>query len=667
MMKRKRIALLITAMAPLAIAAQTDSLLIADDLNQVVVTGTRTPKTLLKTPVMTRVITHAEIEKADATTLQDILKQNIPGVEFSYSMNQQRHMNFSGFGGQSMLVLVDGERLAGETMDDVDFDRLTLSNVDHIEIVKGPVSALYGSNANGGVINIITKNNDKPFKLNANARVGKHHSQRYGLSWMQGCGKWANSLDMSRNSSSNYDVSSASDPATRVFSTIYGDNTYNFKEQFAFRPTNDINIKAHAGYFFRQTKRSVDTPERYRDYNGGVKADWRITADDHIYGSYAFDQYDKSNYQTLSKLDIRYYSNVQNAFRMLYNHSFGKGNILTVGSDYMHDFLRNNRLTDGTHHQDCLDAFAQYDGEINDIWEVVAALRYDYFSDGSSLQRLTPKLSIRHTPLKNLNVRFGYGMGFRAPSLKEKYYQYDAAGIWIIQGNPELKPEYSDNFNLSLEYHWRNYEFLLDGYHNHVKDKIASGVPYYADKADRTPTLPYVNLDTYSVNGLEASAKGHWKNGLSASVAYALTLEKMPKDKDGNTANNQYIPARKHALNVHADWEHSFSKNYGLDIIVDGKVMSGVDNVEYVNYYDISQGVANVSYPAYTLWRLMICNRIGKTVKLNITVDNLLNYKPKYYYLNAPLTDGVNLMAGLSIDIDKLFCNKKKYPSSIQV
>ena len=657
MMKRKRIALLITAMAPLAIAAQTDSLLIADDLNQVVVTGTRTPKTLLKTPVMTRVITHAEIEKADATTLQDILKQNIPGVEFSYSMNQQRHMNFSGFGGQSMLVLVDGERLAGETMDDVDFDRLTLSNVDHIEIVKGPVSALYGSNANGGVINIITKNNDKPFKLNANARVGKHHSQRYGLSWMQGCGKWANSLDMSRNSSSNYDVSSASDPATRVFSTIYGDNTYNFKEQFAFRPTNDINIKAHAGYFFRHTKRSVDTPERYRDYNGGVKADWRITADDHIYGSYAFDQYDKSNYQTLSKLDIRYYSNVQNAFRMLYNHSFGKGNILTVGSDYMHDFLRNNRLTDGTHHQDCLDAFAQYDGEINDIWEVVAALRYDYFSDGSSLQRLTPKLSIRHTPLKNLNVRFGYGMGFRAPSLKEKYYQYDAAGIWIIQGNPELKPEYSDNFNLSLEYHWRNYEFLLDGYHNHVKDKIASGVPYYADKADRTPTLPYVNLDTYSVNGLEASAKGHWKNGLSASVAYALTLEKMPKDKDGNTANNQYIPARKHALNVHADWEHSFSKSYGLDIIVDGKVMSGVDNVEYVNYYDISQGVANVSYPAYTLWRLMICNRIGKAVKLNITVDNLLNYKPKYYYLNAPLTDGVNLMACVSIDIDKLFCH----------
>ena len=271
MMKTRLSTLLISAMAPLALAAQTDSLLIADDLNLVVVTGTRTPKTLLKTPVMTSVITRAEIEKADATTLQDILRQNVPGVEFSYSMNQQRHMNFSGFGGQSMLILVDGERLAGETMDDVDFDRLTLSNVDHIEIVKGPVSALYGSNANGGVINIITKNSDKPLKLNVNARVGKHDSQRYGLSWTQGFGKWDNSLDVSRNSSANYDVHSASDPVTRVFSTIYGNNTYNFKEQLAFHPTKDINLKAHAGYFFRQTKRSVDTPERYRDYNGGVK------------------------------------------------------------------------------------------------------------------------------------------------------------------------------------------------------------------------------------------------------------------------------------------------------------------------------------------------------------------------------------------------------------
>lgn len=635
---------------PLATFAQERT----DTIPQVVVTGTRTPKTLLNTPVLTRVISHADIEKADATTLQDMLQQAVPGVEFSYSMNQMRHMNFSGFGGQSMLILVDGERLAGETMDDVDFDRLTLDNVDHIEIVKGAASALYGSNANGGVINIITKKNNTPFALNVNGRIGKHSNQRYGLVWQQGGKKWGNTFDFTRTSVDNYKVTSAPDPISQVINTIYGAKTYNFKDQVSYSPISSLRLTGRAGYFYREMVRSEDTPERYRDYNAGLKGDWNISEDDAITASYSYDQYDKSDYQRITKLDIRDYSNVQNAFRLLYNHNFNKKHILTVGADYMHDYLMNTHLEDYSRHQDSFDAFAQYDGTFSPIWEVVTALRYDYFSDGNT-QRVTPKISIRHTPLPGLNVRFGYGMGFRAPSLKEKYYDFDAAGIWTILGNPDLKPEYSHNFNLSLEYHHGNYELLLSGYHNHVKNKIASGIPYYANATDTRPTLPYVNLDTYSVNGVEASAQAHWKFGLSASIAYSYTDEQLPKDRDGRTANNQYIPARKHALNVHADWDHSFASWYGLNVAVDGRVVSGVDNVEYTNYYDISQGTASVHYPAYTIWKFLLSNRLGKACKLNFTVDNLFNYKPKYYYLNCPLTDGANFMVGLSVDIDKLF------------
>ncbi len=136
---------------------QLDSIFRQYDLDEVVVTGTRTPKFLKDTPIQTRVITSADIAKLDATNVQDLLQQELPGVEFSYSMNQRTHLNFSGFGGQSILFLVDGERLAGETMDDVDFTRLTMDNVERIEIVKGAASALYGSSASGGVINIITK------------------------------------------------------------------------------------------------------------------------------------------------------------------------------------------------------------------------------------------------------------------------------------------------------------------------------------------------------------------------------------------------------------------------------------------------------------------------------------------------------------------------------
>ena len=141
-----------------------DSIYKSLELEQVVVTGTRTPKLLANTPVLTKLITADDIMKTDATNLRDVLQQVIPGIEFSYAMNQQVHMNFSGFGGQSMLILVDGERLAGETMDDVDFTRIGMDNVDHIEIVKGAASALYGSNAAGGVINIITKKKAKSMR-----------------------------------------------------------------------------------------------------------------------------------------------------------------------------------------------------------------------------------------------------------------------------------------------------------------------------------------------------------------------------------------------------------------------------------------------------------------------------------------------------------------------
>ena len=76
---------------------------------------------------------------------------------------------------------------------------------------------------------------------------------------------------------------------------------------------------------------------------------------------------------------------------------------------------------------------------------------------------------------------------------------------------------------------------------------------------------------------------------------------------------------------------------------------------EYVDYYDISRGTTAIHYPAYTLWKLSAVQRFGKAVKLTAAVDNLFNYKPKYYYFNSPLTDGANLMLGLSIDINKLF------------
>lgn len=631
-----------------------DSIYKCVEMEQVVVTGTRTPKLLANTPVLTKLITASDIAKADATNLRDLLQQVLPGVEFSYAMNQQVHMNFSGFGGQSMLILVDSERLAGETMDDVDFSRLCMDNVDHIEIVKGAASALYGSNAAGGVINIITKNGIRPFALNLNARLGRHHEQRYGLSWQQGAGRWSNLLTVNRNRSDNYDVHNGDNPVTRVVATIYGDATWNFKEQLSYRPSEKLSLTGRAGYFYRQLVRTSETPERYRDFSGGLRGVWKPDIHNSLDLSYAFDQYDKSDYQRITRLDIRDYSNVQNSLRLLYNHTFGSDDVLSLGADYMHDYLFNTNLEDRTRRQDSFDAFAQYDWNVSRQWEAVGALRYDYFSDGR-ISRLTPKVSVRYQPVRNLNFRASYGMGFRAPTLKEKYYNFDMAGIWIVEGNPALKPEVSHNFNLSADYTHRHYNFTLAAYYNRIRDKIATGAPFYKNPSDRIPHLPYLNLDDYSVSGGEATAQARWPNGLTARLSYAYTHERLPKDKNSNAVNNQYIPARKHSMTGHIDWDRQFSTAYGLNIGLDGRFLSAVDNQEFVDYYDISKGIRTIHYPAYALFKLSLVQRIGKAVKASVILDNLFNYKPEYYYLNCPLTDGTNLMVGLSVDVDKFF------------
>ena len=260
--------------------AYTDTIYRKFDLDEVVVTGTRTPKFLKDTPIQTRVINAKEIARLDATNVQDLLQQELPGVEFTYAMNQQTHLNFSGFGGQGVLFLVDGERLAGETMDDVDFTRLSMDNVERIEIVKGAASALYGSNATGGVINIITKKSQKPVTLNVNARYAKHNEQRYGGTFGLNGKHWYNMFTVNFNQMDNYDVHSASNPVTRIISTVYGDKTINFKDQLVWSPNKNFHLSGRAGYFFRETVRSADQPERYRDFSGGLGMQWYISEHD---------------------------------------------------------------------------------------------------------------------------------------------------------------------------------------------------------------------------------------------------------------------------------------------------------------------------------------------------------------------------------------------------
>lgn len=694
-----------------------DSISQETDMDQVVVTATRTQKLLKDVPILTRVISSEEIQKLDATNIEDLLQQEMPGVEFSYAMNQQTHFNFAGFGGQSVLFLVDGERLAGETMDDVDFSRLSMANVERIEIIKGAASALYGSNATGGVINIITKSavtlkdgKESDWNLNVNGRYGTHNNQRYGLLFGLGGKHLQNTFNFARTSIDSYDVTNGDKQKAATLFMVdryYGDQTWNFSDRLTWKVRRNLSFSANAGYYFRgmETKKT-NSPDHYRDYTFGVKGVWDITGKDHLEIRYNYDQYDKAQHNTLTDRCVRNYSNVQNSVNAVYTREFGSkgfqgvsgsskgsnGSMLTVGGDYLYDFMLNNKTRDGKHNQKSFDLFAQYDWNVTERLELVGALRYDYFSEGS-VNRVTPKFNLRWTPfagkhssltsnlssltskLSSLTFRVGYGVGFRAPTLKEKYYIFNMSSIWDVVGSnvtgQNLVPEVSHNINLSVDWLYMGWNVVVSAYYNNIRNRITTGAPqdistFPGDKSllGTTRWLSYINVPEYDAFGLDMAVEKRWKisqhSALNFRLQYTYVHEQLPRDNNGEAINNQYQMARPHSFNVRIDWDHQFTSNYGLDIVLNGRVMSGVDNVEFVDYTSVDPTTGhlartNVHYPAYTLWKLLLTQRIYKAFKLTFTVDNLFNYNPTYHYFNSPFTNGISFLGGLSIDVDEIF------------
>lgn len=139
---------------PTRVNAAPDSL--SYDINPVVVTATRTPLRLKNTPVITRVITARDIERLGVATIQEALQTELAGVEF-HQAGYGSSVSFQGLDARYVLFLLDGERLAGETYGNIDYSRIPLNNIERIEIVRGASSVLYGSNAMGAVVNIITR------------------------------------------------------------------------------------------------------------------------------------------------------------------------------------------------------------------------------------------------------------------------------------------------------------------------------------------------------------------------------------------------------------------------------------------------------------------------------------------------------------------------------
>lgn len=588
-----------------------------DTLETVVVTATRTPKLLKDTPVVTRVVSSAEISRSGKQDIAGLLEQQLPGVEFSLGMAQNQQINMSGFGGGGILFLLDGERLAGETLDNPDYSRLNLQNAERVEIVKGAASSLYGSNATGGVVNIISGRPKVGTHLKFNARYGSHSLQSYGALASYRKGKVANYLDARYDSQGEIRF-----PRLGDFSRAYATHSWNVKDRATVSLGDDAIITARAGYYWRQRNSTNVSYERYSDISAGLSARWReLTA------RYSFDTYDKYDYEIATREQVRDYRNRQNSINVQYSHEFNDVGTLTAGGEWIDDYLMSYEFDTGSHSQTNLDAFLQWDWKAaNNVW-IVPGLRYDWFS-ASKANRVSPKLSMLWRPGKgNCSLRLNYAAGFRAPNLKELYMDFDMAGIFHIFGNPDLKSETSQNLNVSAEYLKGNRSFTVMAFHNIVDNRIS----YLWNES--IAGLQYLNLHRLFVTGVDVSAMRSFPFGLTVNGEYIYTHEKYGK---GDLLAN---PTRPHAVTLKADYSHLWKTDWRLTATANFKWLSAVTG-DVMSLFS-PEAARTQRYPAYSMLGLTLSQTFPKGFTLGVNVDNVLNYVPSYYYYNSPLTTGI--------------------------
>ena len=628
---------------------------------EIVVTATRTPKLLKDAPVITRVIRSEEIRKTDATTVKDLLELVMPGIEFT-SHGGTANINLAGMGANYVLFLIDGERIAGEARDNIDYDRLNVANIERIEVVKGAASALYGSNAIGGVVNIITKKATKPWQLNLNGRYGSLNEQRYGgslgfntrrfNSFTTGTYKHRNSYSMTDRKFSYIeypDGTQQPDGETLGTTYIYGYSDWDIDQKFVIRPVDPLTMTLAGTYYNHEQYSSDKVHDLFRGYTGRIHLNYAVNERQNIEASYKFDEYDKFDYYLRLDEKDKNYVNIQHTARLQYNNTFRKAGTLTVGAEFFGDKLNTYQFKgdDPEHSTETYVAFAQHDVNLLPQLNLVYGARMDYHSTYGA--HLTPKASLMYK-LRPVTLRASYSEGFKSPTLKELYTDWSHQGMFQLIGNPDLVPEKSRNISLSAEYTRKRFSASVIGYCNRIRDKIS----FFCN--DAATTEIYTNIGRSTVWGIDANVSVKLPYGFGITASYAYIHDSQPVD-GVNTST-----ARPHTATVR--FEYGLKRqNYGLDVNLTGRILSAVTthtfDDEYINPDGSVGAVYRQRYPAYTMWKLVVTQRFRNAVSLNLGADNLFNYKADVHSFNTSVSPGITFFAGVSLDVEQLFRKRK--------
>jgi len=504
-------------------------------MDPVVVTATRAARRADEVAVPVSVIGPRAIESQGAARVADLLASQ-PGLTITTDHGSGLQMR--GLSADYTLILVDGEPIIGRTAGTLDLDRLTTANVERVEIVRGPTSSLYGSDALAGVVNLITHRPDEGFGGELRSRYGTHGTVDLAARLDGTRSPWRGSLFVDRYRTAGYDLASGTLTPTRPG---YVDYTAQAQGRYDAHPGTALSLRGRlatqsqdyaVGVSADGTQAEVrHTRQNERlDWNGTAEveqqlgAGWRLTGT--LYGAgYHTDQSlrraSDETVRSQSGLD-QYHGEAEAVLR----GALGDSHLLTFGAGTTAETIDANRKR-GRRIGGF--GFVQDEWSPRDALDVTGSVRLDGNSDYAS--RLSPKLAVRYAPLDRLSVRASVGSGYKAPAFRQLYLDftnpqagYSVFGVTEVErglrrfeeqgqldavfrdpsslGDP-LTPEASWAFNAGLTATlWTGATLRVDAYHNEVDNLIDTEA--VARKTNGQRVFTYVNRNEVFTRGLEA-------------------------------------------------------------------------------------------------------------------------------------------------------------------
>ncbi len=449
--------------------------------DEVVVTGTRTPYLLKDVPVTTEVIRSEDAARTGATTVDQALEAAV-GINVD--------QNFSGTGATlrgldptRVLVLIDGEKLVGRVRGAIDLGQISLANVEKIEVVKGVGSTLYGSDAIGGVVNIITRKPQGQTRLNSFAEYGAFKSYVHNAEVESQLGEWDLQLGGRFNRTDGFDLIKET-PHTNG---LERSNKFNLDGKIGRRLSRSLSMSIHGGFFAEMKKWkeseyiepltfTFDDDEHNYRYSGGGHLTYqpnpRTKIDFNAYGTYydhLWEKFTLSGRQTDRSRTEDYLGEAS----VVATHSYKEGHVITMGGDLMTQGLTSDEISGGEQDVKSADAYMQYEWKPIDNLVFLPGIRLEHHSTFG--EHLNASINAMYNPHERLRLRGFYGGGFRAPSIKEIYFEFDhsAAGYIVTGGGDELKPEKSQNASISIEYSYAGIGLhRITYFYNNIDDMI---------------------------------------------------------------------------------------------------------------------------------------------------------------------------------------------------